>query len=213
VDNERLWLKTEEMVRNAMHNGGVPFVEVPDEAAFYGPKIDVQIWSAIGREFTLATNQVDFAVPERFDLTFVNAEGHDETPLCIHRAPLSTHERMIGFLIEHYAGAFPVWLAPEQVRVIPITDGHGEYASQVAAQLRQAGIRGAADLGQRADECQDPQRPAHEECPTCWWWATRRWPTTPVSLRRRDGSRQNDLPVAEFIAATVERIRTRSSEL
>ena len=124
IDNERLWLKTEEMVRNAMRNGGVPFVEVPDEAAFYGPKIDVQIWSAIGREFTLATNQVDFAQPGRFDLKFINQNGEDEMPLVIHRAPLSTHERMIGFLIEHYAGNFPVWLAPEQVRVIPVSYTH-----------------------------------------------------------------------------------------
>jgi threonyl-tRNA synthetase len=91
------------MVRQAMSNGNVPFVEVADEAAFYGPKIDVQIWSAIGREFTLATNQVDFAQPDRFDLRFINKEGQEETPLCIHRAPLSTHERMVGFLIEHYA--------------------------------------------------------------------------------------------------------------
>ena len=121
------------MVRRAMDNGGVPYVEVPDEAAFYGPKIDVQIWSAIGREFTLATNQVDFAVPPRFDLVFTNREGKEETPLCIHRAPLSTHERMIGFLIEHYAGAFPVWLAPQQVRVIPITSDHNDYATQLGA--------------------------------------------------------------------------------
>ncbi|MFZ5880653.1 MAG: threonine--tRNA ligase, partial [Chloroflexota bacterium] len=105
VDNERLWLKTEDMVRRAMVNGNVPFVEVQDEAAFYGPKIDLQSWSVIGREFTLATNQVDFAVPERFDLKFINKDGAEEIPLCIHRAPLSTHERMIGFLIEHYAGA------------------------------------------------------------------------------------------------------------
>ena len=128
VDNERLWIKTEDMVRHAMQNGGVPFVEAADEAAFYGPKIDVQIWSAVGREFSLATNQVDFAVPARFNLTYVNKEGNEETPLCIHRAPLSTHERMIGFLIEHYAGAFPVWLSPEQVRVIPITESHNDYA-------------------------------------------------------------------------------------
>lgn len=99
------------MVRKAMQKHKVPFVEVENEAAFYGPKIDVQIWSAIGREFTLATNQVDFAVPERFNLTFINHEGKEETPLVIHRAPLSTHERMIGFLIEHYAGAFPLWLS------------------------------------------------------------------------------------------------------
>jgi threonyl-tRNA synthetase len=98
VDNQRLWLKTEDMVRRAMTNGNIPFVESEDEAAFYGPKIDVQIWSAIGKEFSLATNQVDFAVPERFDLKFTNKEGHDEVPLCIHRAPLSTHERMVGFL-------------------------------------------------------------------------------------------------------------------
>src|SRR5690606_17145011 len=147
IDNVRLWEKTEEMVRRAMINGNVPFVEVPDEAAFYGPKIDVQIWSAIGREFTLATNQVDFAQPARFDLTFLNREGEQETPLCIHRAPLSTHERMIGFLIEHYAGNFPVWLAPEQVRVIPITDTHNEYAESLRCQLADAGVRVQADLG------------------------------------------------------------------
>ncbi len=88
VDNERLWLKTEEMVRRAMDNGAVPYVEAEDEAAFYGPKIDVQVWSAIGKEFSLMTNQVDFAVPERFDLKFTNREGNDEVPLCIHRAPL-----------------------------------------------------------------------------------------------------------------------------
>ncbi|MCX6069325.1 MAG: threonine--tRNA ligase, partial [Chloroflexi bacterium] len=105
VDNERLWVKTEDMVRRAMTHGKVPFVEVPDEAAFYGPKIDVQIWSATGREFTLATNQVDFAQPERFGLRFINRDGKEEMPLVIHRAPLSTHERLIGFLIEHYAGA------------------------------------------------------------------------------------------------------------
>ncbi|MDX1523168.1 MAG: threonine--tRNA ligase, partial [Anaerolineae bacterium] len=110
VDNEPLWLKTEQMIRTAMDNNNIPYVEGPDEAAFYGPKIDVQIYSAIGREFSLATNQVDFAQPARFELSFINAEGQQETPLCIHRAPLSTHERMIGFLIAHYAGRFPVWL-------------------------------------------------------------------------------------------------------
>jgi threonyl-tRNA synthetase len=146
VDNERLWIKTEEMVRKAMDNGNVPYVEVEDEAAFYGPKIDVQIWSAIGKEFTLATNQVDFAVPERFDLKFVNSAGEEEVPLCIHRAPLSTHERMVGFLIEHYAGSFPVWLCPEQVRVIPITDGQNEYTENIAKQLKAEGIRASADL-------------------------------------------------------------------
>ena len=144
VDNERLWLKTEDMVRRAMDNGGVPYVESKDEAAFYGPKIDVQVWSAIGREFSLATNQVDFAVPPRFDLKFTNSEGEDETPLCIHRAPLSTHERMVGFLLEHYAGKFPVWLAPEQARVIPITDEHNDWRWRRRADRAAAAGRGRA---------------------------------------------------------------------
>ena len=138
VDDERLWLKTEEMVRRAMQRSGVPFDEAADEAAFYGPKIDVQVWSAAGREFSLATNQVDFAVPPRFDLSFVNRDGRDETPLCIHRAPLGTHERFIGFLIEHFAGSFPVWLAPEQVRVVPIGSDHHDAAADLASALAQA---------------------------------------------------------------------------
>src|SRR5207244_12757237 len=119
---------------------------VTDEGAVYGRKIDVQIWSVIGREFSLATNQVDFAVPERFDLTFTNREGHDETPLCIHRAPLSTHERMVGFLLEHYAGNFPVWLSPEQVRVIPVAEAHNEYAEKIARELSDMEVRAEADL-------------------------------------------------------------------
>jgi threonyl-tRNA synthetase len=147
VDDERLWLKTEEMVRNAMRHGNVPYLEVPDEAAFYGPKIDVQIWSVTGREFSLATNQVDFAVPARFNLTFVNREGKEETPLCIHRAPLGTHERMIGFLLEQYAGAFPLWLAPVQAMLIPIADRHVDYARSAAAKLREAGLRAEVDEG------------------------------------------------------------------
>ncbi|MBI5071566.1 threonine--tRNA ligase [Candidatus Falkowbacteria bacterium] len=141
IDNPKLWQKTEEMVREVMKKGKVPFVEAADEAAFYGPKIDVQIWSAIGREFTLATNQVDFAVPERFHLTYKDADGKDKTPICIHRAPLSTHERMIGFLLEHYAGAFPTWLAPVQVAVIPVGKRHVKPAFKLAKMLREEGIR------------------------------------------------------------------------
>ena len=212
VDNERLWLKTEEMVRRAMVNGGVPFVEVPDEAAFYGPKIDVQIWSAIGREFTLATNQVDFAVPPRFDLTFVSREGAEETPLCIHRAPLSTHERMIGFLIEHYAGAFPVWLAPEQARVIPITDAHNDYALRLAAQLQDAGVRAAADLG--ADRMNAKIRAAQMmKVPYMLVVGDREVEEGTVALRKRDGTRQNGMPFGEFQALVQERISNRSPEL
>jgi threonyl-tRNA synthetase len=212
VDNERLWLKTEDMVRNAMRNGGVPFVEAADEAAFYGPKIDVQIWSAIGREFTLATNQVDFAVPERFNLTFINRHGEEETPLCIHRAPLSTHERMVGFLLEHYAGNFPVWLSPDQVRIIPITDSHNEYARQLEQEMRAAGIRAEADLGQ--DRMNAKIRSAQLlKIPYMAVVGDQEVSTRTIALRRRDGSRQNDVPVEAFIEQVKERIRTRSAEL
>jgi len=135
VNEPELWIKTEEMVRSAMKRSGVKYTEAADEAAFYGPKIDVEIWSAIGREFTLATNQVDFAVPKRMGLTYVSENGEEKTPLCIHRAPLGTHERTVGFLIEHFAGNFPVWLAPVQVQVIPIADPHSDYAAEVARDL------------------------------------------------------------------------------
>ncbi|HRJ44609.1 MAG TPA: threonine--tRNA ligase, partial [Caldilineaceae bacterium] len=212
VDNQRLWLKTEDMVRRAMTNGNVPFVEVADEAAFYGPKIDVQVWSAIGKEFTLATNQVDFAVPERFDLTFVNAEGEAETPLCIHRAPLSTHERMIGFLIEHYAGDFPVWLAPEQARVIPITDVHNEYAEQVRQQLAAAGVRVSADLA--SERMNNKIRQAQlMKVPYMLVVGDREMEEGTVALRKRDGSRQNGLAVAEFIAQIGQAIASRAAGL
>ena len=212
VDNERLWLKTEEMVRRAMLNGGVPFVEAADEAAFYGPKIDVQIWSAIGKEFTLATNQVDFAVPERFDLTFVNRAGEDETPLCIHRAPLSTHERMVGFLLEHYAGSFPVWLSPDQVRIIPITDAHNDYARSLEERMRAAGIRAEADLG--ADRMNAKIRSAQLfKVPYMAVVGDQEMTAGTIALRLRDGSRENDLAVDAFIARVQEHIRTRSAQL
>ncbi len=212
VDNERLWLKTEQMVRQAMDNGNVPYVEVPDEAAFYGPKIDVQIWSAIGREFTLATNQVDFAQPGRFDLAFTNSQGHEETPLCIHRAPLSTHERMVGFLIEHYAGAFPVWLAPQQVAVIPITSDHNAYAETVAARLKAAGVRVAADLS--SDRMNAKIRAAQlMKVPYMLVLGDQEVEGETVSLRRRDGTRENGLPLAQFEALVRERIATRAAAL
>ncbi|MBL7928486.1 MAG: threonine--tRNA ligase [Bacteroidia bacterium] len=145
VDNEPLWIKTEDMVRRVLIESKIPYIEVADEAAFYGPKIDVQVWSAIGREFTLATNQVDFAVPARFGLTFRNAQNELETPICIHRAPLGTHERFIGFLIEHYAGNFPLWLSPKQVIVLPISDKFNDYARLVSQELNNYDIRAHID--------------------------------------------------------------------
>jgi threonyl-tRNA synthetase len=145
INEPELWLETEAMVRKVLQETNTPFVEVMGEGAFYGPKIDVQIWSAIGREFTLATNQVDFAQGRRFKLEFTNRENQPETPLIIHRAPLGTHERFIGFLLEHYAGKFPLWLAPQQVKLLPISDKYQSYAQTVLESLKKADIRAAID--------------------------------------------------------------------
>jgi len=145
INEPKLWLETEELVRNVLIETGVPFVEVKGEGAFYGPKIDVQIYSIIGREFTLATNQVDFAQPRSFKLSFTNKDNEPEIPLIIHRAPLGTHERFIGFLLEHYAGKFPVWLAPLQVKILPISDKFMDYAQTVLQSLKNADIRCEVD--------------------------------------------------------------------
>jgi len=145
IDNSTLWKKTEDDVRNALEGAKLKFVESIGDAAFYGPKIDVQVWSSIGREFTLATNQVDFAIPERFDLTYTDKDGSSKTPLCIHRAPLGTHERFIGFLIEHFGGNFPLWLAPKQVIILPVSDKYNDYAEKINNHLKAEGVRSSLD--------------------------------------------------------------------
>ena len=161
VDEPELWIETEQWVREALLEGELEFEEVPGEAAFYGPKIDVQVWSAIGKEFTLATNQVDFAVPARFNLAYTDEDGLDKIPLCIHRAPLGTHERFIGFLIEHFGGNFPLWLAPVQAMVLPVSDKVIDYAHHVVQSLKYAGIR--ARLNDRADKIGSKIRQAELE--------------------------------------------------
>jgi threonyl-tRNA synthetase len=147
VNEPELWKQTEEMVERVLIDSKIPYKKVENEAAFYGPKIDVQVWSVIGREFTLATNQVDFAVPKKFGLTYRDKDNTEKTPLCIHRAPLGTHERFIGFLIEHYAGNFPLWLAPEQVRVLTIgeEDSLVNYAKAIVQDLRASMVRAEGD--------------------------------------------------------------------
>ena len=211
VNNPEMWLKTEEMVRNAMIKHNIPFVEVADEAAFYGPKIDVQVRSAIGREFSLATNQVDFAQSERFDLNFINESGQEERPVIIHRAPLSTHERLIGFLLEQYAGAFPVWLSPEQVRIIPITDEQAPAAQALYDRLHAAGIRAELDLD--ADRMNAKIRKAQlMKVPYMAVLGKREVEGGAVALRKRDGS-QVVLPVEEFVDLVAEKAKSRSAEL
>ena len=211
VNNPELWKKTEELVRDAMTHNNIPFSEISDEAAFYGPKIDVQSRSAIGREFTLATNQVDFAQSESFELVFINEQGVEERPLIIHRAPLSTHERLIGFLLEHYAGNFPVWLHPEQVRIIPITDRQTEFATNLAARLYDLNIRATADLD--SDRMNAKIRKAQlMKVPYMLVIGDKEMEAGTVALRLRSGE-QTTVAVDEFIARIQNRIQTRSSEL
>jgi len=161
IDEPDLWIETEKWVREALLEGELDFEEVPGEAAFYGPKIDVQVWSAIGKEFTLATNQVDFAVPAKFNLVYTDEDGLDKIPLCIHRAPLGTHERFIGFLIEHFGGNFPLWIAPVQAMVLPVSDKVIDYAQHVVNSLKDAGIR--TGLNDRADKIGSKIRQAELE--------------------------------------------------
>lgn len=199
VDDREKWCRTEDLVRDAMVRGGINYEEVPDEAAFYGPKIDVEVWSAIGRQFTIATNQVDFAQPGRFGLTYTNAAGAEETPICIHRAPLGTHERFIGFLIEHYAGAFPVWLAPVQAVVLPIAERHAEYGGQLYQQLRAAGIR--AELDAASETLNKRIRQAQtQKVPYMLIAGDREVEEGTVAIRQRSGDQLGPLPLAEAVA-------------
>lgn len=136
-----MWDKAEALTRQAMEESGVEFIVENDGAAFYGPKMDFQIKSSIGREFTSSTCQLDLFMPMKFDLKYVDSDGQIKRPVCIHRSPLGTHERFVGFLIEHFAGAFPVWLAPEQVRILPVGQAHLDYAFTLKTTLKDAGIR------------------------------------------------------------------------
>jgi len=206
INNPELWKETEDMVRKVLLKSGLPFVEVADEAAFYGPKIDIQIWSAIGREFTIATNQVDFAQAERFDLSFANEKNEKERPIIIHRAPLSTHERFIGFLLEHYAGKFPVWLAPEQVAILPISDKFNDYGKQVLAELKRHGL--AATLDERPEKIGRKIRDTEiRKVPYMLVVGEKEKADNAVAIRRQGQGDQGTKPVAEFVAQVLEEIR------
>ena len=208
VDEAALWKQTENMVRDVLVESGVDFEEVPDEAAFYGPKIDVQVYSISGREFTIATNQVDFAVPKRFGLEYKTRENTPEIPLCIHRAPLGTHERFIGFLIEHYAGNFPLWLAPDQVRLLPFGDDQVEYAKEVVSELRKHEVRVSLDttsdkIGARI------RRAETEKVHTILLVGQREQEAGNLAVREHGKGDLGAKPKAEVISNLLERIKTR----
>jgi threonyl-tRNA synthetase len=210
VNEPELWLKTEDMVRNVLKSSGINYVEVANEAAFYGPKIDVQVWSAIGREFTIATNQVDFAVPARFGLQYKDRDNVLKTPLCIHRAPLGTHERFIGFLIEHYAGNFPLWLAPEQVRVITLNDDAAliDYAKPIVAELRANMVRVEGDFSATPIKAKIADAEA-ARVHTMLVIGGRDVEAGAVSVRLHHGGPQGAKPKAEVLASILAAIKDR----
>ena len=208
VNEPDLWKQTEDMVRKVLVESGVDFAEVPDEAAFYGPKIDVQVYSISGREFTIATNQVDFAVPKRFGLEYKTRDNKPEIPLCIHRAPLGTHERFIAFLIEHYAGNFPLWLAPEQVRVLPFGEDQINFAKQTVSHLRKNGVRTSIDttsdkIGARI------RRAETEKVHTILLIGKREQESNSLAVREHGKGDLGSKPKEEVISTLLERIQTR----
>ena len=196
---------------------GINYVEVANEAAFYGPKIDVQVWSAIGREFTIATNQVDFAVPAKFGLTYRDKDNSNKTPLCIHRAPLGTHERFIGGSQSPassrrrlHAGNFPLWLAPDQVRVITLNDDEAliNYAKPIVAELRATMVRVDADFSStpfKAKISNAEQLRVH----TMLVIGGRDMESGAVSVRLHHGGPQGAKPKAEVVADILASIKER----
>ena len=211
VDEPELWLETETMVRNALIDLKIPYVEVMDEAAFYGPKIDVQIWSAIGREFTLATNQVDFNSGNKFKLSFTNKDNAPEVPLIIHRAPLGTHERFIGFLLEHYAGKFPTWLSPLQVKILPISDKFMDYGLVVLEKLKAAGIR--AEIDDRNEKIGKKIRDTEiAKVPYMLVFGEKEIEANAVSVRQQGKGDQGVKNLEEFIYEISEQIKERRAE-
>ena len=209
VDEPELWLQTEDAVRKALTKGGINYVEIPGEAAFYGPKIDVQVWSAIGKEFTLATNQVDFAIPKRFNLTYTDQNGSEKTPLCIHRAPLSTHERFIGFLIEHYGGDFPVWLAPTQVTVLPVSEKTHVFGKAIQKKLMDVGVR--VKIDDRPEKIGAKIRNAElSKIPIMLIVGENEEKNNSLSIRRRLLGDQGSVSVDKFLSELLFEIKQRS---
>jgi threonyl-tRNA synthetase len=145
VGSDENWQKAESALRNVLERSGLKFVAALGEAAFYGPKADFMVRDCLGREWQLGTVQLDYNLPERFQLEYIGADNHAHRPVMIHRAPFGSMERFVGVLIEHFAGAFPLWLAPEQVRVLPLSDKSLDYARQVEQRFRQAGFRVTID--------------------------------------------------------------------
>lgn len=203
------WDKAEEALRDAVQTLGVDFTEEPGEAAFYGPKIDFVVKDVIGREWQLGTVQVDYNLPERFDLSYIGSDNKPHRPVMIHRAPFGSLERFVGLLIEHFEGKFPVWLAPEQVRVLSISEKHNSYAAEVAQRLADTGIRASSDL--TGDKIGAKIRLARlERIPYMLITGAREEESQSVSVRHRDREDLGTMTLNDFVDQVCEEIRNRS---
>ncbi len=203
------WDAAEDACRKAAATLGVPFTEEPGEAAFYGPKIDFVVKDVIGREWQLGTVQVDYVLPVRFDLSYVGADNQPHRPVMIHRAPFGSMERFCGVLIEHFNGDFPAWLAPEQVRLLPISEKVIDYGRDLLAQLRAAGIR--ATLDEHSDKLGAKIRRAElEKIPYTLVLGQKEAEAQAVSVRSRARGDEGVQPFAQYLARLQEEIRTRA---
>ncbi|MFN8015220.1 MAG: threonine--tRNA ligase [Acidimicrobiia bacterium] len=213
-DDDQMWEEAERITREAIEKSGIRYVEDIGAAAHYGPKVDFILRSAIGKEFTASTNQVDLYMPSRFNLTFKNKNGEDETPVVQHRAPLGSHERFVGFLIEHYAGAFPVWLAPVQVVVAPVADRHYEYADQVHRRLFALGIRSELHDSETDSLGSRIRKAKTEKVPYILVVGDEDVQSNSVGVNKRgDEKPQRGVNVDAFIDNVVEKIKTKSLEV
>jgi threonyl-tRNA synthetase len=212
VDNEEMWRSSEEALRQALDSLGLEYYEGIGDAAFYGPKLDVQVANTLGKDETISTVQLDFTLPERFELEYIGEDGLPHRPVMIHRGVISTLERFVAFLIENYAGNFPVWLAPVQAVVIPIADRHLVYAEQVAEKLRAAGLRVEVDA--RSERMNAKVRDAQlQKVPYMLVVGDKEAAANAVSLRLRTNENIGSVPVEEFIAVAARRDHERSQEL
>ncbi|HAO96237.1 MAG TPA: threonine--tRNA ligase [Verrucomicrobiales bacterium] len=203
------WDKAEEALREAVETLGVDYTEEPGEAAFYGPKIDFVVKDVIGREWQLGTVQVDYNLPERFDLSYIGSDNKPHRPVMIHRAPFGSLERFVGLLIEHFEGKFPVWLAPEQVRVLSISEKHNSYASEVAQRLADTGVRASSDLS--GDKIGAKIRLARlDRIPYMLVTGAREEESQSVSVRHRDREDLGTMTLNDFVSQVCEEIRNRS---
>jgi threonyl-tRNA synthetase len=213
IGTDETWDGAEEALRQALVSAGISFEEVPGEGAFYGPKIDLFMTDVLDREWQLCTYQLDFNLPERFDLHYAAEDGSLQRPVMIHRAIFGSIERFLGVLIEHCAGAFPFWLAPVQAMLVPIADRHAEYCEGVAAQLRSAGFR--VDVDARSERMQAKIRDAQmQKIPDMLIAGDRDIEASQVSVRTRAGEDIGGLQIAGLIermkAEAATGIRTAS---